>query len=74
MKHAKTILALGIAVALLPFLGFPSSWKNILFALLGGSIAVLAYRIMARSRPISQKETQHEHQTVLPAEPATINE
>ena len=35
MRKAKTILLLGIWIAILPYLGFPSLWKNILFALTG---------------------------------------
>jgi len=50
MKHTKTIIALGMIVALLPFLGFPSSWKNIMFAVLGLTIATLTFRILAAAQ------------------------
>lgn len=35
MHKARTILLLGVWIAVLPYLGFPSLWKNILFALTG---------------------------------------
>jgi len=50
MKHTKTIVTLGIIVALLPFLGFPSSWKNIMFLMLGAGIAALSFRIYTEPR------------------------
>lgn len=50
MKHMQTIIALGVVVALLPFLGFPSSWKNIIFLIIGGTISVLAFHILASAR------------------------
>ncbi|QSH39050.1 hypothetical protein JXR01_01920 [Candidatus Kaiserbacteria bacterium] len=50
MKHTKTIVTLGIIVALLPFLGFPSSWKNIMFLILGAGIAALAFRMYTETR------------------------
>lgn len=46
MKHVKTILSLGVLVAVVPFLGFPSSWKNFIFAALGLLISFFAYRVL----------------------------
>lgn len=54
MKHSKMIVTLGVIVALLPFLGFPSSWKNVMFLFLGAGIAALAFRIYIETRPDSQ--------------------
>lgn len=60
MKHTKTIIALGIVVALVPFLGFPSSWKSIIFAAVGLAIAALAFRMLAHPRiPISPENEEH---------------
>lgn len=50
MKHTKTIIALGVIVALVPFLGFPSSWKNIMFLVLGCGIATLGFRLYVATR------------------------
>jgi membrane protein implicated in regulation of membrane protease activity len=40
MKHANTILAVGIIFVLMPLLGFPSSWKNF-FTLFAGLLLCL---------------------------------
>lgn len=50
-----TILFLaGFGVAMLPFLGFPSSWRSVLFVLLGALIVIVAVslrrELMARDR------------------------
>ena len=43
MRRARTLLIFGIWVAILPYLGFPYSWKNILFTLTGLGLAYLGY-------------------------------
>jgi len=45
MKKARLLLILGIWVAVLPHLGFPSLWKNILFLLTGLGIIYLAFAL-----------------------------
>jgi len=44
MKKARILLTLGVWIAILPYLGFPYSWKNILFSLTGLVLIFLAYR------------------------------
>lgn len=43
MKKARVLSFLGVWIAVLPFLGFPSSWKNILFTLSGIILVYLSY-------------------------------
>jgi hypothetical protein len=43
MQRARTILMLGIWVAILPYLGFPSIWKNILFTLTGLGLVYFSF-------------------------------
>ncbi|MCC6323546.1 hypothetical protein IT400_02010 [Candidatus Nomurabacteria bacterium] len=43
MRKERTLFFIGIWVALLPFLGFPNSWRKILFILTGLAIVYLAY-------------------------------
>ena len=50
MKHSRTIIILGIVVTVVPFLGFPSSWKTVIFAVLGVAIAAFGYRMFLHSR------------------------
>lgn len=43
MNKSKILLVLGIWVGILPYLGFPSFFKNILFSLSGLALIYLAY-------------------------------
>ena len=43
MRKAKTLLILGIWVIVLPYLGFPQSYKNILFSLSGLAFVYFGY-------------------------------
>lgn len=45
MKKARILLALGVWVAILPYLGFPPTWKAILFSISGLGIIFIAYLI-----------------------------
>lgn len=76
MKDAKKIIALGIVVALVPFLGFPSSWKSVIFAILGLAIAGLSYRILARTHNSRSTEKSEEEyvSSMHTAKPAAAHE
>lgn len=43
MSKRQILGAIGIWVIILPFLGFPSSWKTVLLVLTGMGICALAY-------------------------------
>lgn len=43
MRKERTLLILGIWVAVLPYLGFPSNWRDILFVITGVALVYLAY-------------------------------
>ena len=45
MIKVKIILGLGVWVAILPYLGFPYSLKNILFSITGLGIIYLSYML-----------------------------
>ena len=45
MKRARILLILGIWVAILPYLGFPYSWKEVLFTLSGLGLVYLSYML-----------------------------
>ena len=45
MRRARVILILGIWVAILPYLGFPDSWKSVFFTLSGLIFVYLSYDI-----------------------------
>ncbi len=42
MRKERTLLILGLWVAILPFLGFPNNWRRILFILTGLALVYLA--------------------------------
>jgi cbb3-type cytochrome oxidase subunit 3 len=43
MRKERTLFFIGIWVGLLPFLGFPNSWRKVLFVISGCAIVYLAY-------------------------------
>lgn len=45
MRRARMFLISGVWIAVLPYLGFPSFWKNILITLSGLVVAYLSYLI-----------------------------
>lgn len=50
MKKERTLLFIGIWVALLPHLGFPENWRKILFLITGLFIVFIAYVMYKRKR------------------------
>lgn len=45
MSKARILLILGTWIAILPFLGFPYSWKDILFSLSGLGVIYISYSL-----------------------------
>lgn len=43
MRRARIFLFLGLWVAILPYLGFPNSWKNVLFTLSGLGLVYISF-------------------------------
>lgn len=43
MRKEKTLFLLGLWVIILPFLGFPNSWRKALFIITGIAVIYLAY-------------------------------
>lgn len=43
MRKIRVILILGVWVAVLPYLGFPSLWKNIFFFISGAGMIYIGY-------------------------------
>lgn len=62
MRKEKTLLIIGLWVAILSFLGFPNTWRKVLFLLTGLAIMYLAYLFYLeykarRSRDTNQSKT-----------------
>lgn len=58
MKKARILLTLAVWVAVLPYLGFPYSWKNILFTITGLGLAYFSYSLYKENK-IKIKETEN---------------
>jgi hypothetical protein len=43
MKYRNLIITIGFIVVLIQFLGFPQTWRNVLYSVSGISIIVLGY-------------------------------
>lgn len=57
MRKERTLIGLGIWVALLPFLGFYESWRKILFGITGIIIIYLAYLFYTEAKVRLNKES-----------------
>ncbi len=55
MRKARILLILGVWIAVLPYLGFPYSWKDILSTISGLALICLSYVFY---REYQEKETE----------------
>ncbi len=60
MKYATTIIILGIITAAIPYLGFPFSWKKIIFVALGVIIFIIGLLARHDRRKYSPAESKKE--------------
>ncbi|MES2930190.1 MAG: hypothetical protein V4665_00180 [Patescibacteria group bacterium] len=44
MRKERTVFIVGLWVIILPFLGFPTSWRKALFVITGFALIYLSYR------------------------------
>ncbi len=58
MRRERILLILGIWVAILPYLGFPYSWKRILFTLSGMGLVYISYSIYHENKKVVKKEEE----------------
>lgn len=56
MKKARIFLFLGIFITVLPYLGFPYSWKDVLMTLSGFVIIYMSYVLFKESKIKESKE------------------
>lgn len=50
MKIARTLLILGIWIAILPYLGFPYSWKKLLLTLSSLGVVYISYVLYKKEK------------------------
>ena len=61
MRKERTLFLIGLWVVILPFLGFPNSWREVFFVITGLAIIYLAYlfNLEAKARlPKSDNNSQ----------------
>ena len=58
MSKARIFLILGTWIAVLPYLGFPSSWKNVLFTITGLILIYFSYTMYKNSK-IRENKTKN---------------
>jgi hypothetical protein len=59
MSKEVTVIALGVWVGTVSYLGFPSSWKTIIFIITGALIAIIGF--LLRSEALSRGGRHSEH-------------
>lgn len=58
MTKARIFLTIGVWVAILPYLGFPNTLKNILFTLTGLLITYFSYSMYQNSKILEKKDNK----------------
>jgi heme O synthase-like polyprenyltransferase len=56
MRKERTLLILGIWVMILPFLGFPNTWKQIMSTITGIALIYLAYLYYHQAKSRTKKQ------------------
>ena len=59
MKKARTLLILGIWISILSYLGFPVSWRDILFTITGLILIILSYSLYKEYKKKNNKVTEN---------------
>lgn len=67
MSKEMTLIVLGLLTAVLPFLGFPGSWRTVLFVLMGLAVAVIGF--LLRARALARGDEAGMRQTYTESEP-----
>ncbi len=58
MQKARILLFLGIWIVVLPYLGFPHSWKDVLTAVSGVGLILLSYLLYRESKMKEGREVK----------------
>ena len=71
----KKIAILGLLVLVMPFLGFPVGWENIIYTILGSLIFVLSvYFSMRKSLFVNRPEEKSSNNTYVENGDSSIDE
>lgn len=64
MRKEKTLFIIGLWIIILPFLGFPNTWRKVLFMITGLAIMYMAYLFYLEYKKRLPKDISH-HQTFI---------
>jgi len=65
MRKEKTLLIIGLWIIILPFLGFPDSWRKVFFIITGFSIMYLAYLFYLENKMRLSKNISSHNKTFV---------
>lgn len=79
MNYAKLVMSIGVWVAVLPLLGFPASWRQVLFGITGILLIIIGNSLKGKSSaiPIPKEHTENEKPVKIRSivrKPAIVNE
>jgi hypothetical protein len=60
MRKEKTLFIIGLWVIILPFLGFPNSWRKVLFLITGLAVMYISYLFYLEYKKRFVKETHQQ--------------
>lgn len=61
MRKAKILLILGVFIAVLPYLGFPYSWKEAIFTISGLGLVYFSYVLHKESKSAPKEKVLFEN-------------
>ena len=61
MSKTKILFIVGMFIVVLPYLGFPYLWKNVLFAVSGLGVAFIAYTLNREAKRENMPEKTFEN-------------
>lgn len=60
MRKEKTLFIIGLWIIILPFLGFPNTWRKVLFIITGLAIMYMAYLFYLEYKKRLPKDISHQ--------------
>ncbi len=59
MRKERSLFVIGLLIIVLPYSGFPSSWRTFIFAVLGLCVVYIAYLFYIQAKINLSKDSNH---------------
>lgn len=59
MSREMSVIVLGLLVIVIPYTGFPSTWRTLFLLLVGAAIVVIGFLLRGQTLSKPQKKTEH---------------